>query len=302
VVHLDLKPENIFLTRDSQVVGSGYGVKLLDLGLARVLDDSQNYSQLQGGTPEYMAPEQQRGGEVSPATDVWAIGLLGFRLLCGEGYGPVVAESEVSATRRAAALGIGARLDAGFDRWFARCLHRSPKERYADAEKAYAAFLQEVRSAAPLPPKVYLLPPLPQPDRTADPAQLRQSRRVWALLPATLLFGTALGYFVGAHRASSAAQATHPPSARRADPAPLALPTAQPSVDLGIPSADQKSLSPSGPQEIPLLREQRPAKPTAGHTLRSGKDSQPRRPAATENRTPKSQELPKSDGVNFPEN
>jgi eukaryotic-like serine/threonine-protein kinase len=83
VLHRDLKPSNILVTIDGQV-------KLLDFGIARLQQESQasgpsELTQLAGRafTPEYAAPEQIEGGDVSTATDVYALGVLMYVLLGG---------------------------------------------------------------------------------------------------------------------------------------------------------------------------------------------------------------------------
>ena len=82
VIHRDLKPGNILVTRDGRV-------KLLDFGIAKVLrDDGEADSQVTRTadrllTPEYAAPEQVRGDAVTAATDVYALGALLFELLTG---------------------------------------------------------------------------------------------------------------------------------------------------------------------------------------------------------------------------
>jgi hypothetical protein len=80
VVHLDLKPPNLFL-----VDGDPANVRLLDFGLAR-LTRSVRYDRddrCQAGTPGYMAPEQILGEPISPATDIFALGCVFFRCLVG---------------------------------------------------------------------------------------------------------------------------------------------------------------------------------------------------------------------------
>ena len=78
VVHRDLKPSNIFVDRDG-------AVKLLDFGIAKLLEDEDDEALTREGsrlmTPEYAAPEQIRGEPITPATDVYALGVVLFELL-----------------------------------------------------------------------------------------------------------------------------------------------------------------------------------------------------------------------------
>jgi hypothetical protein len=80
IVHLDLKPSNLFL-----VDGDSANIRLLDFGLAR-LTRSVRYDRddrCVAGTPGYMAPEQILGERITPATDVFALGCVFFRCLVG---------------------------------------------------------------------------------------------------------------------------------------------------------------------------------------------------------------------------
>ncbi|MBL9025039.1 MAG: protein kinase [Myxococcales bacterium] len=79
VVHRDIKPENVFL------VGGDTGrAKLLDFGIARTAGSSQTSTGMVMGTPHYMAPEQATGEATTPATDLWALGVLLFECLTGQ--------------------------------------------------------------------------------------------------------------------------------------------------------------------------------------------------------------------------
>ncbi len=90
VVHRDLKPSNILVAEpEPGMPGTGF-VKLLDFGIAKLMDDSSvsGANQTRTGlflmTPQYAAPEQIRGGEITTATDVYALGLLLYEMLVGE--------------------------------------------------------------------------------------------------------------------------------------------------------------------------------------------------------------------------
>lgn len=77
VIHLDLKPENILC--QSQV---GHKIKLIDFGLAQLYEPNSSL-RVMFGTPEFVAPEVVSYEPVSPATDMWSIGVICYVLLSG---------------------------------------------------------------------------------------------------------------------------------------------------------------------------------------------------------------------------
>jgi len=80
VVHLDLKPDNILITR------IGHDVKLTDLGYCY----TDTYTDTMGRTDKYAAPEQLEGGAVDARTDIYAIGKILESLPCGSKYNKVI--------------------------------------------------------------------------------------------------------------------------------------------------------------------------------------------------------------------
>ncbi len=78
IVHRDLKPSNLFLTP--------HGAKILDFGLARLVDNEQGSlteSGMMVGTAFYMAPEQALGKPITPAVDLFAAGTILYEMLAG---------------------------------------------------------------------------------------------------------------------------------------------------------------------------------------------------------------------------
>lgn len=154
--HRDLAPENVLLG-DPGPREALYTVKLIDFGIAKWL--------LQAGagavpgkaltSPIWMAPEQvEAGGEISPATNVWALGLITFMMFTGLPYwraanrrldmralvDEVLNAPIELASERARALGREEHLPPGFDDWFARCVERDRRLRFANAAEARTAF------------------------------------------------------------------------------------------------------------------------------------------------------------------
>lgn len=148
VIHRDIKPGNIFLM--SRRSGD-FRVKVLDLGIAKVLDGYQmpgapaltKPSQGTPGTPEYMSPEQVRGvPAASPQTDIYAVGVMMYRMLTGTlpFYSSVspydVMEQHCKQVpepprERAPTLGIPAALE----REVLRALAKRPEDRQTSAQE-----------------------------------------------------------------------------------------------------------------------------------------------------------------------
>ncbi len=155
VVHRDLKPANVLVTNDGQI-------KLLDFGVAKLLDDGDSVTQTQGGlfTLEFAAPEQVLRQPVSAATDIYALGVLLFQLLTDTSpYLVGTHESMVKAVlsdrpRSLISTHIGqgsnpVAFDRDLDRVIARAMEKDPRDRYRSAMEM-AADVQAIRDGAPL--------------------------------------------------------------------------------------------------------------------------------------------------------
>jgi serine/threonine-protein kinase len=144
IIHRDLKPENLFLTHRED--GSAV-VKILDFGIAKIAAESTGSTQSGQllGTPLYMAPEQARGDstQIGPATDLFALGLIAYKLLTGIPYwrgtsvasiiGEILYEPLMTPSARGHSFG------EAFDAWFLRACHREPPLRFESAEEQIEA-------------------------------------------------------------------------------------------------------------------------------------------------------------------
>ncbi|MCA9944787.1 MAG: serine/threonine protein kinase [Anaerolineales bacterium] len=89
LVHCDVKPQNVIVTVDERV-------KVADFGIARAISTATQVQQVSQvwGTPQYFSPEQAAGDAPTPASDVYAIGIILFEMLTGQL--PFAAESHTA--------------------------------------------------------------------------------------------------------------------------------------------------------------------------------------------------------------
>jgi serine/threonine protein kinase len=252
VVHRDIKPSNLFVTSDMTV-------KVLDFGIARVVDEGTSPTSTKTGqmvgTPAFMPPEQalSRPRDVDARTDLWAVGATMFTLLSGHHVHLAESSSEhlvkaatVPARSLAKALpGVPANVEA----FVAKALAFAKDDRWPSAREMREQ-LGRVRvdpgrrigtSTFPPPPAFDSQPTFvtgervipPSEDRASDPSNISvvgdakkptRTSRAWivgVVLGAALFAGT-LGFF--------AARSTRPAVAASTAAAPVATTATEPAV------------------------------------------------------------------------
>lgn len=212
VVHRDLKPDNIFLAKDSEATKLGYSVKLVDFGIAKLVQDeaeigaASTQAGMVLGTPHYMSPEAlTASAPVSAASDIWSLGACAFAAACGrvpfdgDAIGDVVLK--VCASPIPVPSKLEPTLPKAFDDWFSKCCSRKVSERFRSAAEAADALIRleewsraerenVVYEFRPLQPSIALLD-LEQ--ELAPPSRGRMLAGI--LVGASLMLGL-LGFYV----------------------------------------------------------------------------------------------------------
>ncbi|WP_320668497.1 Stk1 family PASTA domain-containing Ser/Thr kinase [Patulibacter defluvii] len=152
LVHRDIKPQNVLVGQDGDL-------KVADFGIARAVDDLQmTQTGMIVGTAHYLSPEQASGQNITPAADLYAVGVVLFEMLTGrlpfDGDQPVaIALKHVNEEPPALSI-VNPEVPADLEAVVMRALSKAPDDRFADAEEFIAA-LQGVRhrivSGAPAP-------------------------------------------------------------------------------------------------------------------------------------------------------
>jgi serine/threonine protein kinase len=136
VVHRDVKPANAMWTRDKKA-------KLMDFGLAKVVEEARNHTTVIAGTPYYMSPEQTLGKNVDHRTDIYSLGAAVFEMATGtvpfkEGNIPY----HHVHTPAPSILDLRPELPTALAAIVDRCLQKDPGDRYQSARE----ILTEVRN------------------------------------------------------------------------------------------------------------------------------------------------------------
>ena len=156
IVHRDVKPANIVLTRDGVA-------KLCDLGLAKEVRESGSDTQ-QGqtlGTPDYISPEQARGdASIDIRTDIYSLGASLYQMLTGRvpfpGPNPAVVMSRALTEQPESIERLNQKLTPGLVRTVRKMMSKSPKDRQQNPAELLAEF-KAIRSGVPstrIPPLI----------------------------------------------------------------------------------------------------------------------------------------------------
>lgn len=279
VIHRDLKPDNILLiTRDN----NDKFVKLLDFGVAKLLDSRQSSGiTLAGslvGTPQYMPPEQAQGsaGEIDARTDLYAVGVILFELLCGRlpfvesNFGDLVIAHITKPPP--SPRGLNPAISPALEAAILKALQKSPADRFASAEA-----MSDALRAATAPHEAARVRPVavePAPTASGEPftdqsttlsggvgelLSPRKSSRLALVgglglaLGVVLVFSFRGAFLSGAGNGAPTLAASLPPAPATAPaeiPTPTSAPASQttPIAPESLPSAEEVVLSLTGPK------------------------------------------------------
>lgn len=175
VVHRDIKPANLMVT---EITGSGPHVRILDFGIARLTQKSDiTAAGLTMGTVSYIAPEQIEQSLVDGRADLWALGVVLYRMIAGE----LPFQGDTSRHVIAAIVGVEPKplrsvapgVPAALEAIVNRALRKEPEERYQSADE-FLDDLVQLRDAITTAAGV---PASPRGART--PMPLRSRRILW---------------------------------------------------------------------------------------------------------------------------
>jgi eukaryotic-like serine/threonine-protein kinase len=307
IVHRDLKPDNIWIARPKH--GEPY-TKVLDFGLAKLMDAEQEKSATRTGTimgtPQFMSPEQCVGRGVDHRTDIYALGAIIFRIYSGRLAFDGSSSAEIIAAqlyqpppKPSSFAAMAPKLEA----LILDCLEKDPNRRPASAIELSMRLREATQSAGAVTELMAPQNPVvsgaadtqkgfatndPSFEKSSPPPTRKRSRTMWIAL-VLLLFVGVMGALWARIRqpTSSGGSAASKPAAQVAAPVPAAErasvpPTVAPPVLPEEKLADVKRPA-SAQADVPAASGS-PERPTAGKPLPRVRESAPA-PAETKSKT-----------------
>ena len=144
-IHRDIKPQNIMIAKDGQA-------KLTDFGIVRVMEAAGlTNTGIVLGTADYLAPEQARGDPLSPASDLYSLGVVLYEMLAGRP--PFVGSSAVQVAMQHAnnvpppPSKYNPRIPKPLELVIKRVLQKEPERRYPDAESMRKALRESLKKS-----------------------------------------------------------------------------------------------------------------------------------------------------------
>ncbi|ATB41718.1 hypothetical protein CYFUS_007188 [Cystobacter fuscus] len=256
VIHRDLKPGNLFVVQESN--GTEY-MKVLDFGLAKQAAaphsaTPQTRASMIVGTPDYMAPEQACGQEVSPRTDLYAVGIILFEMLTGrlpfQAATPMQVAIHQVQTPPPAPSSLVEGLPPELDMLVLRLLAKKPEQRPASADEVARELKFISRTLATESTRV-TTPPRSAPEPLPAPrAQVRQGAARAA-----------------APRSPSSRRSGRVSSVAETRAAPRTLSGSRPAVPEPLPTATRRTTPPRDTRAVMTDRLERAPSP-GSHTVR----------------------------------
>jgi cell division septation protein DedD len=136
IVHRDLKPANIMINRSGVV-------KIMDFGIARLMDTSSGHTTTLSGTPAYMSPEQASGKLADARTDIYALGLIFYEMVTGvptfSAETPVAVALKHVIEKPRSPRELAPELPRNVEAAILKCLAKNPEDRFATVDEFIAA-------------------------------------------------------------------------------------------------------------------------------------------------------------------
>ncbi len=246
IVHRDLKPANLMVTPSSKVV-------IMDFGIARVKNQQRATREgMMVGTLEYASPEQIRGEDVDPRSDLYSLGIIAYEMLSGRLPFDAKTDYEwvkAQTTQDPDFSGVAERFGRPVAQFLRKALEKSPTKRFASAQEMDAA-LSSIKDSGKSSRPSLGIPGIVQDTAAGLGAATKSSSGLLSIAKENLVLVAAgafiligVGFVALTHLQRPTSQITSKSSPSPTE-APLAPPVSLPPVQPALPA----------PQDLPVAR------------------------------------------------